>query len=69
MGNRVLISLFACIKVTSVFTLSLTIDSNCTKSGFPLWSVAKKIISKGIDKVKFDRGKYKYGVFAPLLHA
>tara|TARA_B100000925_G_C21628436_1_gene311933 strand:- start:137 stop:469 length:333 start_codon:yes stop_codon:yes gene_type:complete len=23
-------------------------------------NIAKKIISKGIDKVKFDRGKYKY---------
>ena len=23
-------------------------------------SIAKKIISKGIDKVSFDRGKYKY---------
>ena len=23
-------------------------------------SIAKKIISKGIDKVAFDRGKYKY---------
>ena len=30
-------------------------------------NIAKKIISKGIDKVAFDRGKYKYHVLIKIL--
>ena len=30
-------------------------------------SIAKKIISKGIDKVSFDRGKYKYHGLVKIL--